>query len=87
MLRAKKKTFEACEVKKKLTNPQNVIIQMRAERNAFGQHDFLSFGHNVDLELTLPSLLGPVPWSLPNPDDIPTKTDKSKLLHVLHRSS
>ena len=31
--------------------------------------------------LTLPFLLGPVPWSLSTPDKISTKTDKSKLLH------
>ena len=36
--------------------------------SVFGQHDLLSIGHNVDLELTLPSLLGPVPWSLSTPD-------------------
>ena len=56
---------------------------MRAERNVFRQHDLLSIEHNVDLELTLPFLLGPAPWSLSTPDGIPTKTDKSKLLHVL----
>ena len=46
----------------------------------FGKHDLLSIGHNVDLELTLPLLLGPIPWSLSTPDRISTKTDKSKLL-------
>ena len=51
--------------------------------NVFGQHDLLSIGYNVDLELTLLFLLGPVPWSLLTPDRIPTKTDKSKLLHDL----
>ena len=35
------------------------------------------------LELTLPFLLGPVPWLLSNPDIISTKTDKSKLPHGL----
>ena len=40
-------------------------------------------GHNVDLELTLHYLLGPVPWSLSTLDRISTKTDKSKLLHGL----
>ena len=34
------------------------------------------------LELTLPFLLGPVPWSLSTPDII-SKTDKSKLSHGL----
>ena len=56
---------------------------MGAERNTFSQHDLLSVGHNVDLELTLPFLLGPVPWSLSTPDGIPTQTDKSKLMHVV----
>ena len=50
----------------------------------FGQHDLLCIGHNVHLELTLPFLLGPVPWLLSTPDRISTKTDKSKLLHGLH---
>ena len=44
--------------------------------NVFGQHGLLSIGYNVDLELTLAFLLGPVPWSLSTPDRIPTKTDK-----------
>ena len=56
---------------------------MRAERNVIGQHDLLSIGHTVDLELTLPLPLGPVRLSLPTSDDIHTKTDKSKLLPVL----
>ena len=53
------------------------------KRSIFGKHDLLSIGHNVDLELTLPFLLGPVPWSLSTTDRISTKTDKSKLPHRL----
>ena len=56
---------------------------MRALRSVFGKHDLLSIGHNVDLELTLPFLLGPVPGSLSTPDRISIKTDKSKLPHGL----
>ena len=56
---------------------------MRAQRSVFGQHDIISFGHNVYLELTLSFLLGPVPWSLSTPDRISTKTDQSKLLYGL----
>ena len=56
---------------------------LRALRSVFGQHDILYIGHNVDLELTLLCLLGPVPWSLSTPVKISTKTDKSKLLHGL----
>ena len=49
----------------------------------FGQHDLLSIGHNVDLELKLLFRLGPVPLSLSISDRIPTKIDKSKLPHGL----
>ena len=54
---------------------------MRTERGVFGQHGLLSIGHNVDLKMTMPFLLGPVPLS--TPDRISTKTDKSKLPHGL----
>ena len=51
--------------------------------SVFGQHDLLSIGHNVDLKLTLPFLLGTLPWSQSTPDRISTKTNKSKLRHGL----
>ena len=83
MLQANKVLMLARSSKKKLLNLRNVNSQMRAERSGFGKYDLLFIGHNVDLELTLPFLLGPVPWSLTTPDRISTKTDKSKLQHGL----
>ena len=83
MLQANKVLMLARSSQKKLLNLQNVNSQMRAERSIFGKYDLLSIGHKVDLELTLPFLLGPVPWSLTTPDRISTKTDKSKLQHGL----
>ena len=82
MLQANKVLRLVRSSKKKLSNLQNVNSQMRAQMSVFVQHD-LSFGHNADLELTLPFLLGPVPWSLSPTDRISTKTDKSKLPHGL----
>ena len=79
MLQAYKVLMLAKSSKKKLSNLQNVNSQMRALSSVSGKHDLLSIGHNGDLELTLPLLLGPVPWSLSTPDRISTKTDKSKL--------
>ena len=79
MLQANKVLMLARSSKKKLLNLQNVNRQMRAERSVFGKHDLLSIG----IELTLPFLLGPVPWSLTTLDRISTKTDKSKLQHGL----
>ena len=64
MLQANKVLRFARSSKKILSNLQNVNNQMRALKSVFGQHDLLSIGHIVDLELTLLFLLGPVPWSL-----------------------
>ena len=84
MLQANKVLRLARPSKKKLSNLQNANSQVKALRSIFGQHDLLSIGHNVDLELTLPFHLGTVlPWSQSTPDRISTKTDKSKLLHGL----
>ena len=58
---------------------QEEIAQFTKRKQPDGKHDRLS----IDLELTLPFLLGPVLWSLPTPDRISTKTDKSKLQHGL----
>ena len=79
MLQANKVLRLARSSKKEVSNLQNVNSQMKA----FGQHDLLSIGHNVDLELTLLFLLGPVPWSLSSLDKIYIKTDMSKLQHCL----
>ena len=62
MLQAKKVLRLSRSSKKNLSNLQNANSQMRALRSVFGQHDLLSIGHNVDFGLTLPFLLGPVPW-------------------------
>ena len=83
MLQANKVLMLARSSKTKLPNLQNVNSRMRTYRSVFGKHDLLSIGHNVDLELTLPFLLGPLPWSLSTGDRISTKTDKSKLQHGL----
>ena len=83
MLQADKVLMLTRSSKEKLPNLQNVNSQMRALRSVLGKHDLLSIGHNVDLGLTLPFLLRPVPWSLSIPDRISTKTDKSKLQHGL----
>ena len=83
MLKAYKVLMLARSNKKKLPNLQNENSQMRALRSVLGKHDILSIGYNVNLESTLPFLLGPVPRSLSTPDRISTKTDKSKLQHGL----
>ena len=83
MLQANKVLMLARSSKKKLPNLQNVKQPDESLKERFGKHDLLSIGYIVDLGLTLPFLLGPVPWSLTTPDRISTKTDKSKLQHGL----
>ena len=79
----KLKSFVTSGVTKKLTSSQNKMTQVKAERKVFCQLVLLSLEHDVDLQLTLSFPLGPVPWSLATADGMPTKTDKSKLLHDL----
>ena len=71
MLQANKVFRLARSNKKKLSKQSDESL-----KGVFGQHDLLSIGHNVDLELTLTFLLGPVPWPLSTPDRISTKISK-----------
>ena len=59
------------------------MLQIKAERNIFGQLVVLSVEHNIDLQVTLSYLLGSVPYALATADGMPAKTGKSKLLHHL----
>ena len=81
--RLKLKTFASVGVVKKVKSTQNKMLQIKAERNIFGQLVLLSVEHNIDLQVTLSYPLGPVPFSLATADGMPTKTEKSKLLHHL----
>ena len=81
--RLKLKTFASVGVVKKVKSSQNKMLQIKAERNIFGQLVVLSVEHNIDLQVTLSYPLGPVPYALATADGMPAKTDKSKLLHHL----
>ena len=84
--RMKLKTFASVGVVNKVKSTQNKVMQIKAERNIFGQLVLLSVEHNIDLHVTLSYPLGPVPFSLATADGMPAKTDKSKLLHNLEAS-
>ena len=83
MKRLKLKTFASVGVVKKVKSTQNKMMQIKAERNIFGQLVLLSVEHNIDLQVTLSYPLGPVPFSLATADGMPVKTEKAKLLHHL----
>ena len=43
----------------------------------------LSTDHELDLQKVSAYPLSPIPWALATPDGLPTKTDKSVLMHKL----
>lgn len=81
--RMKLKTFASACVVKKVRSSENKLIQIKAERNVFGQLVLLSVENNIDLVVTLSYPLGPVPFALATADGMPVKTEKAKLMHNL----
>lgn len=51
--RLKLKIFASVGVVKKVKNTPNKMLQIRAERNFFGQLVFLSVEHNIDIKVTM----------------------------------
>ena len=81
--RNKLSTFASLSQTKKVTTAANKHIQVKAERNLFGQLVMLSEENNISLEKTLSYPLAPIPWALSTADGHLVKTDKAKLLHLL----
>ena len=77
------KTFATLVTSAKVTCKSRKTKQTTAARNVFGQLVLLALDHNIDMERVMRFPLGPVPWALATVDDIPVKTDKSKLMHSL----
>lgn len=77
--RNKLKTFTCSTKNQTLTSSQNKVVELKAERNMFGQLVILSERNNISLDRLLTHQLGPIPWALATPDGHPTKTDKAKL--------
>ena len=76
----KLKTFDE-KRDRKLTTTQKKIVEIKAERNLFGQLVMLSEQHKISLDKTLGYPLRPVPLFLATADGCPVKTDKSKMMH------
>ena len=78
--RMKLKTFASTSLVKNVKSSDNKLVQIKAERNIFGQLVMLSVEHNIDLQVTLSYPLGIVPFSLATADGMPTKTNKAKII-------
>ena len=79
------KTFSYTHVKTKVQSTKNKTVQIAAQRNIFGQLLVLAREHDISLEKALTYPMSPVPWALANPDGLPVKTDKAKLMHMLEK--
>ena len=77
------KTVASMKKSKKLTSLDKKIVEIKAERNIFGQLVLLSKDNNISIERALTYPLGPVPWQLATADGSPMNTDKAKILHHL----
>ena len=85
--RQKLKTFATTSLVKKVKSSDNKLVQIKTERNIFGQLVLLSVENNIDLQVTLSYPLGLVPFSLAYADGMPSKTDKAKLMHSMKVAS
>ena len=81
--RMKLKTFASTTLVKKVKSSDNKLVQIKAERNIFGQLVLLSVENNIDLQVTLSYPLGIVPFSLATADGMPTKTNKAKIMQIM----
>ena len=80
------KTFASKDVAKNAKRSQNKVLQIRAERNIFGQLVLLPVEHNIDLQLTFSYPPGPVSFSIATGGEMPVNTDRGKILHSLEAS-
>ena len=79
------KTFSYTHVKTKVQSTKIKTVQIAAQMNIFGQLLVLAREHDISLEKALTYPMSPVPWALANPDGLPVKTDKAKLVHMLEK--
>ena len=73
------KTCASMKKSKKLTSSDKKIVEIKAERNIFGQLVLLSEDNNISIERALTCFLGPVSWVLATADENPMKMDKAAL--------
>ena len=74
------RAFAGLKKKKQVTSSQKKVLEIKAERNLFGQLVLLAehqYRQNSSCSL------GPVSWSLAMTDESPMNTAKTKLPHSL----
>ena len=81
------KTFETLHKKIKVSSTNKGNYNIRAQRNIFGQLPMLSLKHNIHLEKVMSFPVSLVPFDLGTTDDLPMKTDKRVLLHLMNDST
>ena len=84
MKKAKLKTFTDLNKKIKVEASKNREVALKAERRLFAQMIVIADCRNLQMSEVLAHPLGPLPWTLANPDGTLRKTNKAASLAKEH---
>ena len=83
MKKAKLKTFTDLNKKIKVEASNNQEVVLKAEKRLFAQMIVIAECRNLQMSEVLAHPLGPLPWTLANPDGTLRKTNKASLAKEL----
>ena len=86
MKKAKLKTFTDLNKKIKVKASNNEEVVLKAEKRLFAQMIVIAECRNLQMSEVLARPLGPLPWTLANPDGTLRKTNKASLAKELHKN-
>lgn len=81
------KTLSDTVKKKKIVKVSGKEMILRADKNLFGNMLMIAQGRKLNMEEVLAHPLGPVPWTLANPDGSLRKTSKAELKRSLEKNA
>ena len=81
------KTFSSFTKRDNGNQKHNKELVLKADRNLFGHMILVSQSRNLHIKDVLAHPLGPLPWSLSNPDGSLRKTNKAALARELEKSA
>ena len=81
------KTLSDVNKKKKTVRVSGKEVILRADKNLFGNMLIIAQGRQLNMQEVLAHPLGPIPWTLANPDGSLRKTTKSDLKRSLEKNA
>ena len=86
MKKAKLKTFTDLNKKIKVKASNNQEVVLKAEKRLFAQMIVIAESRNLQMSEVLAHPLGPLPWTLANPDGMLRKTNKASSAKELQKN-